>query len=87
MPQLCLVLPTPVEVVVTLVVTEIFDEVPFFCCVARMASSISIRSRTSATVAPFIQGAFQGQMLGVEFAADATDLWGPLAPIQQGYTL
>ena len=57
-PRLCLVLSTPVEIIVTLVVTYVFDEVPLLGSVARVGVSIPIRSSTPATFAPFIQGAF-----------------------------
>ena len=87
MPRLCLGLPTPVEIIVALVMTYVFNEVPLLCCVARIGVSIPIQSRTPAMVAPFIQRALQGRMFGIDLATDAADFWGPLAPVQQGNML
>ena len=41
-PRLCLVLPIPVEIIVTLVMTYVFDKIPFLGGIARVGVPVPI---------------------------------------------
>ena len=66
---------------------EVFDHVPLLWGITRVGVPIPIRSCASATVAPFIRRTLQCRVFGINLAADATNLWGPFALIQEGNAL
>ena len=82
-PRLCLILATPVEVVVTVIVLHVVIFLAFLRCITGMVVLVLIHTCSLALVTLLIKGALQSRVLGIDLAADVADFWSPLHTIKQ----